>query len=208
MQPGAYRLVSNLVVPNANTTAIEIKTDYVVIDLNGFSILGPTVCPLAPVTQTSPPEVPVTSCNNTGTGIGIKAADPTLQTSSTGPVANDFSTITVKNGTVAGMGSIGIVLGHAARIENVTVRSNGDTGIMTGRGSIIRDNIAIGNGKLGFYIGNSGNIRGNTATLNGSVGIEFFSGLVVDNTTIKNGSFGLVQGGESPHVFVNNAIQP
>src|SRR2546426_5014835 len=41
---GSYRLSSNLTVPDANTNAIEIKTSGVTIDLNGFSILGPTVC--------------------------------------------------------------------------------------------------------------------------------------------------------------------
>src|SRR5438067_8861679 len=42
--PGSYKLSSNLVVPDANTTAIEIVADDVKLDLNGFSIIGPTVC--------------------------------------------------------------------------------------------------------------------------------------------------------------------
>jgi hypothetical protein len=41
-QAGSYRLTGNLTVPDANTTAISVAADNVTIDLNGFSILGPT----------------------------------------------------------------------------------------------------------------------------------------------------------------------
>src|SRR2546421_5801594 len=41
---GSYRLSGNLVVPDANTTAVEITAADVTIDLNGFSVIGPTVC--------------------------------------------------------------------------------------------------------------------------------------------------------------------
>src|SRR5947199_6672479 len=51
---GSYRLSGNLTVPNANTTAISITSDNVTIDLNGFSIIGPTVCMGFPVTSCSP----------------------------------------------------------------------------------------------------------------------------------------------------------
>jgi hypothetical protein len=40
-QPGSYRVKSNIVVPDANTTAINIESRDVTIDLNGFAILGP-----------------------------------------------------------------------------------------------------------------------------------------------------------------------
>src|ERR1700675_702311 len=42
--PGSYRLAGNLTVPDANTTAITIIADNVSLDLNGFTIQGPTVC--------------------------------------------------------------------------------------------------------------------------------------------------------------------
>src|SRR5437588_2480577 len=51
---GSYRLSGNLTVPDANTTAIEVTADSVTIDLNGFSIIGPTVCTGSPVTSCSP----------------------------------------------------------------------------------------------------------------------------------------------------------
>src|SRR5438552_9500675 len=58
--PGSYRLTGNLTVPNANTTAIQIAANYVTVDLNGFTIIGTTVC-----TGTR-----VTSCNPNGMGNG------------------------------------------------------------------------------------------------------------------------------------------
>src|SRR5271166_6095480 len=62
--PGTYKLASNLVVPNENTSAIVITSDSVTIDLNGFSILGPTNCP-------SDGTNPTTGCTHTGSGIGV-----------------------------------------------------------------------------------------------------------------------------------------
>src|SRR5438477_12305218 len=51
---GSYKLSGNLTVPDANTSAIQISADYVTIDLNGFSIIGPTVCSGFPVTSCTP----------------------------------------------------------------------------------------------------------------------------------------------------------
>src|SRR3977135_3688451 len=79
-QPGSYRLSGNLTVPNVNAAAINVTADNVTIDLNGFSIIGPTVCTGGP---------PVTSCSPTGTGAGIATS-------------NAQSNLTVMNGTVRG----------------------------------------------------------------------------------------------------------
>ncbi len=62
--PGAYKLSGNLTVPNASTTAITITSNNVTIDMNGYSILGPTAC-------TAGATFAVTSCAPSGTGDGI-----------------------------------------------------------------------------------------------------------------------------------------
>ena len=49
-QPGSYRLSENLIVADAATTAIHITADNVTLDLNGFSIIGPTICTPNPTT--------------------------------------------------------------------------------------------------------------------------------------------------------------
>src|SRR5438132_11721141 len=64
---GSYRLSGNLTVPNATTTAIQITADNVTIDLNGFSIIGPTVC------VSGPGGGAVISCSPTGAGTGVLA---------------------------------------------------------------------------------------------------------------------------------------
>src|ERR1700760_4561283 len=64
-QPGSYKLSGNLTVADANTTAIVIASDYVTLDLNGFSIIGPVNC-------TSSPAV----CPTSGTGVGVDAHQP------------------------------------------------------------------------------------------------------------------------------------
>jgi hypothetical protein len=99
-QPGSYRLSSNLTVPDANTTAIQVTSTNVTIDLNGFSIIGPVVCT----------GEPVTSCNPSGaSGVGI--------------VTSSNTTVTVTNGTVQGMG-VGLSFSGPSRVERVSAVQN------------------------------------------------------------------------------------
>src|SRR5882672_6643872 len=67
-QSGSYRLSGNITVPDANTTAIQITAAYVTLDLNGFSIIGPTVCTPGP-----------TTCAPVGQGNGIQAGSESGQ---------------------------------------------------------------------------------------------------------------------------------
>src|SRR5437667_4699748 len=103
---GSYRLSGNLTVPDADTTAILITAEDVAIDLNGFSILGSTVCSGFP-----------TSCSPTGSGHGITG----------GAVKN----ISVFNGDIRGMGARGIFIGGTGhRIKEIRAVSNGSDGIL------------------------------------------------------------------------------
>ena len=81
-------LAGNLTLVSVNNDAIQITANNVTLDLNGFTISGPVTC------TTGPPF----KCSATGTGIGIK--DPT----------RSRRNITMRNGTVRGMGNAGIVL--------------------------------------------------------------------------------------------------
>src|SRR5262249_30978241 len=49
--PGSYRLKSNLTVPDANTSAIDVEANDVALDLNGYVISGPVTCTGTPVTS-------------------------------------------------------------------------------------------------------------------------------------------------------------
>jgi hypothetical protein len=148
-QPGLYRLTSNIVVPDANTTAILITANNVTLDLNGFTISGPTVCV----------GNPVTSCSPTGGGNGI--------------LVEDFRVLntTVRNGNVDGMGSRAIVIWNG-RIERINATNNGFAGIDIFGTGIISDSIAMRNNQSGIGAPSPGLIVNNVATENSGIGFN------------------------------------
>lgn len=165
--PGSYRLSGNLTVPDENTTAIQITVDNVTLDLNGFSILGPTVCSGSPL-----------ACTPTGSGRGVDAAG--------------HRNIAVVNGSVQGMGNIGVVAGGCcARVEKVQATSNGGAGIFA-LGTVVGNTALFNGGSFGIV--GEGTVTGNTATANGSAGISAF-GTVTGNTALFNGGTGIVASG-------------
>jgi len=210
-QSGSYRLSGNLVVPDANTTAIEITAGWVTIDLNGFSIIGPTVC-----TTTATP-----GCSPTGTGEGIVAR----------PGARS---VRVFNGTVHGMGSNGIDLDipdnfqapnfTIGSVENVTADNNGGFGISANAGvftsvafqngsgiesAIVRDSLAYSNLAAGITV-LAGTAIGDSAFQNdlsmmGNPGIILGDAAAINNSSVFNGDLGF--GAGCPSVVVNNNIQ-
>ena len=91
--PGIYKLSSNLVVPNENTTAIQINVNNVTIDLNGFAILGRNVCATDGVNVAQP-------CTKPGAGYAIDGGSA---------VPFNVENTRVLNGTIDGMGYIGVL---------------------------------------------------------------------------------------------------
>jgi hypothetical protein len=185
--PGSYRLAGNLTVPNANTNAIVIAADHVTLDLNGFAILGPTDCSAGPQ-----------NCVNTGSGMGI------------GTEVDHFN-ITIRNGTVKGMGRRGIfLLGDAHLVEYVHASDNADVGIFifpgnggSGGGSIAQHNTARHNG-IGIIV-DDGLVTHNIAN-NNVVGIRNQIGSASYNMISSNFTLGLEQIFASyiGNVFFNN----
>ena len=165
---GSYRLSSNLTVPDANTTAIQITADNVTLDLNGFAIVGPTVCS----------GQPVTSCSPFGFGSGVSSLK---------------SNIVVFSGTIRGMGFQGIALsGGQERVERVIAYNNGGTGIKALSGSVVS---CTAKSNAGHGIEVNGIATGNTTEANAQVGINMGVGVAVNNTANSNGGAG-VNGGE------------
>ena len=159
---GAYKLTGNLVVNNANTTAVEITADNVTLDLNGFGIFGPGVV---------------------GNGDGVLAVQ---------------SNVTVMNGSVRGMGRVGVYLqGNSHRIENVYVTANGSSGIGMGGNSIVRGNTVILNNASGQSLaaivtisgsGAGSSITDNTVNSNTAAGIYANPGTTVTGNTVRGNS--------------------
>jgi hypothetical protein len=185
--PGSYRLSGNLTVPSADTNAVVIaaNTPGVVLDLNGFSILGPTQCSGFPL-----------ACAPTGAGIGVSLASGAGDTS---------RGVAVRNGTVMGMGSIGIYLtSSGGAVENVTLISNGGGGILIELGTATGNRI-IKNGGSGIFGGNSV-ITQNMISGNRGIGIDVNDSIVLNNAMITNGSLGLNASntGFASNVFSSN----
>ena len=141
-QPGSYRLIGHLSVPDYNTTGIEITTGDVTLDLNGFGVEGPNSCPGCPG-----------ACVGSGSGVGV--------------YANGQFNVTVRNGYVVGMGYAGVRLIDAdgAKVENVSVIYN------AGDGSAVTDNAVTG-GAVGIFVATSGSVMRNTITHTSSWALE------------------------------------
>jgi hypothetical protein len=160
---GSYRLAGNLNVSAINTDAIDVSAVNVTLDLNGFTISGPSFCSGPPV-----------QCTNAGTGKGI---------------LSQVSGTTVRNGTVRGFGT-GLILGSMAVADSVRAESNSDVnsgGIWVGDGLVIHctANLNAGSGIIGGSVTSF-----NSATANGAFGI--FGGATVSNNTVSfNGLDGI-----------------
>jgi hypothetical protein len=162
--PGSYRLTSDLTLPLVagveNLTAIEITSDFVTLDLNGFALVGETNC-----TGT-----PVTSCSPVGSGDGIQASSRSF--------------VRIHNGTVRGFGDKGIHAGYAL-IEDVRARSNGSNGIHLELGGRVTGSAAIGNGAHGFT-GQALTVERSRASLNKGAGFDALSGVVRASEAFDN----------------------
>ena len=182
--PGSYRLTSDLDVTDAtaraggtsaeNQTAIKVTADYVSIDLNGFSIVGPAVCSGFP---------PGLSCTSTGGGGGILdgAVGVTHLSVSNGTVrgmgASGIDALLAKDARVervhaAGNGAAGIALGSGATVVGCTASHNGAAGILAGEASSVRDNVVYGNKLTGILAGQQCLVAGNVSATNGGPGLD------------------------------------
>jgi len=149
-----------------------VTADDVQIDLNGFSILGQTVC------SGSPPAGALT-CTPIGSGRGI---DASLRVS-----------ITVTGGSIDGVSSAGVICGPRCRLADLSVQNCGANALVPGDGSLVRNNTVSRNG-FGISYANSGGstIQGNTIVQNGANGITGFTGdMIIDNSVRQNYSTGI-----------------
>ena len=189
----SYRLTSDLAIPNQNTDGIVVSANDVSIDLNGFAIMR-AGCEL--------------SCAATpGTGRGIK------------PSVGAITGLSVKNGSVIGMGDTGVRVGESGKISDVTVRWCGREGIYAGgfstvanneaysnllygifveTGSTVSSNTVYGNTNDGIHAESSSTVSGNTAQLNDGHGINASAGsTIAGNTVYGNEMNGIVVGDSS-----------
>jgi parallel beta-helix repeat protein len=181
----SYRLTSDLIVNNKDTDGIVVSTSDVGIDLNNFAIRGPVTC------SGSPPVCTPAS----GTGSGVERTS----TSNRG--------ISVKHGTITGMGDDGVQLGDQAEVTNLRVRWSHSNGITVGAGSTVSGNTVYENGLDGINASSGSTVSANALFRNGSDGISGTTGsTVLGNTAYQNGFDGITVGAGST-VSGNTAYQ-
>lgn len=125
-EPGSYVLTGPLVVP-ASTDGLVIETNFVTIDLNGFSITSSAVCVR-------------TNCDS-GSGEGVRSSI------ARGTVAHST---TIKNGTIRGFASNCVRLGTASQIEKMRVANCGGSGVDLGSQSNITQTVIRQTGQYGL----------------------------------------------------------
>ncbi len=164
---GSYRLTGNLNVNQQN--AIVITADNVSVDLNGFSIIGTTVC--------------------SGQGSDISCSP----TSFTQGVRSSNNNTTVRNGAVSGMGNSGVSLrGQNNIVENIHATSNGGDGIFAGQTCVVTHSTAARNGGDGIETGDYCTIDNNSANNNDESGISTGSACTVTNNSVSENDEGVL----------------
>jgi hypothetical protein len=162
---GSYRLTSNLVVPDDKTDGIRISTSDVAIDLGGFAVIRSACVDSNTICRP-----------NSGTGSGIE----TTTTNSRG--------ISVRHGSVTGVGDFGINLGEQAVVEDVLVRWNGGVGIQVHFGSKVSDVVVFGNGNDGISAEAGSVVSNGVVYDNNADGVDVGAGCSLDNLTIRSNS--------------------
>ena len=151
---GSYRLTSNLVVPDADTTAIGVGNSTVSnvdIDLGGFEIRGPLSCPGSPAI--------CAAAQGSGRGVVLTITPENRGNS-------------VRNGSITGVGNVGVTLGQGGTISSVGVSWSGQIGVLTGERGQLRDVVATENGFSGILVGSLSTISSAIAQRNGQSGIS------------------------------------
>lgn len=198
-EPGTYVLTGSLDLRAEATpedvTAIEVTASAVTIDLNGYRIIGPTVCSGAPLT-----------CSPLGNGRGIEALGAGDQ-------------VVVQNGFIEGMSLQGVTCTETCTIVDVHAKNNGDTGLSAGTirnsssnsngvagmvaNGVISDSIAIGNRFTGIA-GQEAVLARVRANGNQGNGIACIDCNLVDSVSSRNEGFGVIFLGQS--AFGGNLI--
>lgn len=173
--PGSYRLTSALDVTaeDPGTPAIDVRNNYVTIDLAGFQIEGRSSC-------TGTPPGPLV-CSPSGARVAIEA--------------RFFAGIEVRGGGVHGLAEDGVVLGAAGVVRDLTATNNAGSGIVVGPGSLVFGNVPSRNGENGLVLARGSAALENRSAENGLFGLLLPADeqgcIVARNTLTLNGVDGL-----------------
>lgn len=173
-QPGSYKLMSNLYVPDG-LSGIQITADDVTLDLNGFKIVGAGSC----VRDAASHMVTCTNANDSS-GVEVKGGDTLSVVVRNGTVQGFDRGVLIKSGVVDGLtvkhNSTGVLVQgssmNTTRISGVNAFMNG-TGVRLYDYALIERCVANANSTgFGSYMGSiPGAVIDSVASLN-NIGIH------------------------------------
>lgn len=223
--PGSYVFTSNVTQSTSNVSGIIIQADRVTLDLNGFSLVGPST--------------------DFGAGIELHGVKATVKS---GHILDFVRAIVVEEGVEDGHQSkaIGLVissiggptvrLGHNSKVEDCVITiTAGGAGILVGRGShvignrlqlaggqssyigiqatagnaTVQNNSVVDAGGHGIDAGGTSIISGNNVSASGLSGIRSIGGsnLVERNTVDFNQNYGIEIAGVNDLIRANVATR-
>lgn len=163
-QSGSYKLTGNLMVP-AGAKGIVVTAPQVTIDMNGFSLIGPSTC-----------------TRDIGTkAVACSYADGTTH----GIDASAGSGTAVRNGTVKGFAGHGILAGTMDRYETLRLTENSFGLATTSRSQSISSCTVDTNGNSGI-VALYALITNCRVVFNGGDGIAGSSGTVVNASDVSS----------------------
>jgi hypothetical protein len=199
------KLTANIVWTNPNEPAIRIAAPGVVLDLNGFAVIGPRSGRGVGITL-EPGVYDVTIRRGTVTGFetGIYLPAETAghkilsvvarRNSGAGIHCDGAATVEIAQCQARENGGAGILVEHsrAANIPHNTVQDTGEAGLLVGRGTTgakVERNVSRYNDGVGILVqsGATANIiRRNTAAGNAGFDLEENNGDCTDNLWFRN----------------------
>lgn len=201
---GSYKLASNLRVTDIDTDAVQITIGNVSLDLNGWSILGPS---------------------NGGSGIGVRVTDQfhfnvTVRDGTIEGFGGHGMLVAhrsiIRNMHISRHGGLGVAShpeSSSIMLTNSIVTGNFQGGVaLRGRACTVTDSSISDNNFLGLAVGTSSIVRGNTIENTQGIGLIAGSGsLVSGNTARENFDLGFELAADAAYrenVLVNNAGGP
>ena len=211
-QSGSYRLAGNLTATDPNTDVIELTTNEVTLDLNGFVIFGTGAATGTGEGIATPPGVGGNSTivsNGIIRGMGSNGIrlDSKCRIENIQVIVNGGDGINVTTGAQI-LNSIandnigdGIETSHDSLVKDSEAAENEGNGIVTGSRCLVVDNIANRNNGDGITLGAACTVKGNAAGLNGGNGIKGVeaagASLILANTANNNTNDGIHAGAGS-----------
>jgi len=178
--PGSFRLTGNLTVTDPLADAIEVSSDGVSVDLNGFVITGP----------------------GSGFPRGVDSTNDNVKVSN-GTIQSMYNAVQLigEGAHVEGMSLVdnlntGLFVGNGALVTGNTISGNGHSGVMAGTSCVLTRNAVRNNGLYGISAASGSVVVENTLSGNTEWGLQFnsaYSGYGNNVLTENNGGSANVQ---------------